>query len=100
MFNNCNQDRPNLCPSNCYIVGPTGPTGPAGPGGSATITVGETITGEPGTEAIVTNVGTSENVILEFTIPEGVPGETPTFAIGSVTTGAPGSEAEVTITEA
>ena len=51
--------------------GATGPTGPAGP---TTITVGETTTGVPGTEAIVTNVGTNENVILDFIIPTGATG--------------------------
>ena len=54
-------------------VGPTGPTGPAGP---ATITVGTTTTGEPGTNASVTNVGTNENVILNFSIPAGATGPT------------------------
>lgn len=62
-------------PSCC--MGPTGPTGPAGP---ATITVGTTETGDPGTEALVVNSGTAENVILDFTIPAGVTG--PTGATG------------------
>lgn len=53
--------------------GPTGPTGPAGP---ATITVGTTTTGAPGTDASVTNSGTLENVILDFTIPVGEIGPT------------------------
>ena len=57
----------------CCIVGPTGPRGPQGP---ATITVGSTTTGEPGTNAQVTNSGTSENVILNFTIPRGATGPT------------------------
>ena len=55
----------------CCVVGPTGPRGPQGP---ATITVGSTTTGEPGTNAQVTNSGTSENVILNFTIPRGATG--------------------------
>ena len=57
----------------CCVVGPTGPRGPQGP---ATITVGSTTTGEPGTNAQVTNSGTSENVILNFTIPRGETGAT------------------------
>mgnify|MGYP004524931967 CR=1 FL=1 len=52
----------------CCVVGPTGPRGPQGP---ATITVGSTTTGEPGTNAQVTNSGTSGNAILNFTIPRG-----------------------------
>ena len=52
-------------------IGPTGPTGPTGPVGAATITVGETTTSAEGTNASVTNVGTDENVILNFQIPRG-----------------------------
>ena len=72
-----------------------------GPPGPATIEVGTTTTGDAGTEASVTNSGTSENVILDFVIPQGIPGEdgtTPTLAIGAVITGAPGSEAQASIT--
>lgn len=58
------------CNFNSIIVGPTGPSGPA------TITVGTTTTGDPGTEASVTNVGTSENVVLNFVIPQGPTGPT------------------------
>lgn len=54
-------------------VGPTGPTGPAGP---ATIGVGTTSTGLPGTLASVTNSGTDENVVLDFIIPAGETGPT------------------------
>ena len=84
-----------------------GVQGPPGPPGAATIEVGTTTTGEAGTEASVVNSGTSENVILDFVIPQGVQGETgpqgadgitPTLAIGTVTTGAPGSEAAASIT--
>lgn len=64
-----------------------GATGPAG-----TITVGTVTTGAPGSSVIVTNSGTPENAILDFTIPEGeqgIPGLTgnkgwsPVFAIVS-----------------
>lgn len=88
----------------CCVVGPTGPRGPQGP---ATITVGSTTTGEPGTNAQVTNSGTSENVILNFTIPrgatgptgpQGLQGETPILEIGTVTTGEPGTQAAASIT--
>ena len=97
---------------NCtpIIVGPTGPTGPAG---AATITVGTTTTTDPGTDATVTNSGTNENVILNFTIPrgedgatgptgprgeEGAQGATPVLTIGTISTGARGTQAAATIT--
>ena len=65
----------------CYILGPTGPTGPAG---AATVVVGETTTGESGTNALVANSGSSENVVLDFTIPRGATGATgPTGATGA-----------------
>ena len=58
---------------NCtpIIIGPTGPTGPQGP---ASIAVGVTTTTDPGTNASVTNVGTDDNVILNFNIPRGETG--------------------------
>lgn len=63
-----------------YIQGPkgdkgdTGEQGPKGEDGAATIEIGETLTGEPNTDAIVENVGTKENVILNFKIPRGLDG--------------------------
>lgn len=58
---------------NCsVIIGPTGPTGPQGP---STIEVGTTSTTQPGTNASVTNVGTNENIILDFSIPTGATGD-------------------------
>jgi hypothetical protein len=64
----------------CCCYGPTGPTGPKGP---ATIVIGKTTTGNPGTEANVINSGTSQNTILDFTIPSGINGATgPTGAQG------------------
>lgn len=78
--------------------GKPGPQGPAGPGvatGGTTgqvlakksntnydtkwinptsVNVGETLTGEPGTNASVTNSGNETNVILNFTIPRGKTG--------------------------
>lgn len=55
-------------------VGPQGPTGPAGPG--ATIEVGTTTTGAPGTNASVVNVGSLTNAMFNFTIPRGDTGAT------------------------
>lgn len=57
-----------------HVVGGGGGGGGGAPGQAATITVGETITGEPGTDASVVNVGTSNAAVLEFTIPRGASG--------------------------
>lgn len=52
--------------------GPKGDTGERGPAGAAaTIQVGTVTTGEPGTNAAVTNSGTAQNAIFDFTIPRG-----------------------------
>lgn len=59
------------CKRRLIASGIPGPTGPQGP---ATITVGSVTTGAPGTSASVTNGGTKENVILNFTIPRGATG--------------------------
>jgi len=83
--------------------GDTGATGAA-----ATITVGSTTTGAAGTNASVTNTGTSGAAVFNFTIPRGDKGETgatgatgatgqaATIAVGSTTTLTPGSSATVT----
>lgn len=57
-------------------IGQTGSDGPEGPKGdaAATIAVQSTTTGSAGTNAIVTNSGTSSNVLLNFTIPRGANG--------------------------
>ena len=52
--------------------GDKGNTGEAGaPGKAATIQVGEVTTGAAGTPASVSNVGTDESAIFDFTIPRG-----------------------------
>lgn len=56
-------------PASVNIKGVKGDAGTA-----ATITIGSVTTGEPGTNASVTNSGTSANAILNFTIPRGNPG--------------------------
>lgn len=45
-------------------------------GKAATIKVGTVTTGEPGTQASVTNAGTENAAVFNFTIPKGVKGET------------------------
>lgn len=92
------------------IIGPTGPQGPIGPAGPATISVGTTVTGNPGESASVTNSGTDESAILNFVIPQGPTGaEGPMGPIGpkgdngvgdtifvrSTTTGESGTDAKV-----
>lgn len=83
--------------------GEQGIPGPAGsPGAAATIAVGSTQTGNPGTSASVVNSGTSSAAVLDFTIPrgdkgeQGNPGSAATVAVGTVTTGLPGTSATVT----
>lgn len=44
------------------------------PGAAATVQVGTTTTGKPGTQASVENVGTSSAAVLNFTIPRGADG--------------------------
>lgn len=61
------------------VPGEPGETGPAGQ--AATITVGTTTTGEPGTEAQVTNSGTAQDAILNFTIPKGAPGDSASLPV-------------------
>ena len=44
-------------------------------GTAATIRVGTVATGDPGTDVIITNSGSSSAAVLNFTIPQGMPGE-------------------------
>ena len=82
MFDNCNENKEKTRCKFCYIQGPTGPAGPAG---AATITVGTTTTTDAGSNASVTNSGTNENVILDFSIPRGSIGPTgPTGPQGNI----------------
>jgi hypothetical protein len=89
-----------------------GPRGVQGEqGDAATVAVGTTSTGAPGSDATVTNSGTSGAAVLDFAIPrgdvgqqgiqgeqgiQGVPGNAATVTAGTTTTGAPGSSASVT----
>ncbi len=61
------------CKRRLIARGIPGPTGPQGP---ATIAIGNVTTGAPGTNATITNSGTNENVVLNFTIPSGATGAT------------------------
>ena len=73
MNNNCFNLQHNKCKDKIYVVGSPGPRGRDGAG---TITIGTTTTGDPGTDASVTNSGTAQNAILNFTIPRGETGPT------------------------
>lgn len=56
--------------------GEKGEPGNAGMDGvAATITIGSVTTGAPGTSAVVQNVGTEQDAILQFVIPRGDKGE-------------------------
>jgi hypothetical protein len=76
--------------------GNTGNTGPQGNTGlAATIAVGTSTTGAPGTEASVTNSGNTSFAVFDFTIPRGNTGNTglaATINVGTTTTGAPGTD--------
>ena len=81
---------------------------------AATVTVGSTTTGQAGTNASVTNSGTSSAAVLNFTIPRGADGQdgqngrdgsdgkdgkdglAATVSVGTVTTGQAGTSASVT----
>ena len=63
-----------------------------------TMQIGDTITGEPGTDALVENVGTPTAPKLQFTIPRGDEGKAATIEVGEVTASDPGSEPQVTNT--
>ena len=56
-----------------FLASLKGDTGAAG--AAATVTVGSTTTGNPGTNASVTNSGTSSAAVLNFTIPKGEKGD-------------------------
>ena len=59
------------------VQGPQGIQGTQGiPGEAATVQVGTVTTGEEGTQASVTNTGTSNAAVLNFTIPKGATGAT------------------------
>lgn len=71
----------------CCCFGNTGPTGATGEAGLGSISIGTTSTGAAGTNATVTNIGTAQDAILNFTIPRGATGVTgptgPTGATGA-----------------
>jgi len=66
---------PDLNPTLWGILAQAGGAGPTGAAGAAaTVSVGTVTTGAPGTQATVTNSGTANAVVLNFTIPQGAAG--------------------------
>lgn len=63
-------------PMNQTPGSPGAPGAPGAPGSAATVGVNLTQTGAPGTGAQVTNVGTANAALLDFTIPAGTTGAT------------------------
>lgn len=62
-------------PTSVNIKGEKGDKGDTGAAGSAaTIRIGTVTTGAPGSEAIVTNVGTANDAVFNFTLPRGEKG--------------------------
>lgn len=57
------------------VIGPQGDqgnTGERGPQGPVSVSVGTTTTGAAGSEASVTNSGDADDVVLDFTVPQGL----------------------------
>lgn len=85
-------------------------SGGGGTGGTVSVEVESTTTGEPGSNAQVTNSGTDQNVKLNFVIPKGAngatgpqgpkgdTGATPNIQIGDVQTLEPGQQATASMT--
>lgn len=65
----------DLAQTTWRVVSGSGTTGPAGTAGTAaTVAVGTTTTGAAGSNASVTNSGTSSAAVFNFTIPQGATG--------------------------
>ena len=66
---------PDLYPQIWTVLAAAGATGPTGPAGNtASLTIGTVTTGAPGTQASVTNSGSSTAAVLNFVIPQGATG--------------------------
>jgi Collagen triple helix repeat (20 copies) len=66
---------PDLYPAAWSVLAQQGGVGPSGPtGAAATVTVGTVTTGLAGSAAAVTNSGTANTAVLNFTIPQGAAG--------------------------
>ncbi|MBS1820609.1 MAG: collagen-like protein [Acidobacteria bacterium] len=66
---------PDVSPSAWALLAQAGSAGATGPAGTAaTVAIGTVTTGAAGTQASVTNTGTSSAAVLNFTIPQGAAG--------------------------
>ncbi len=66
---------PDLSPSAWAVLAAQGSAGPTGPAGAAaTVGIGAVTTGAAGSQASVTNSGTTSAAVLNFTIPQGAAG--------------------------
>jgi hypothetical protein len=66
---------PDLYPAAWSVLAQQGSAGPSGPAGAAaTVMVGTVTTGLAGSSATVTNSGTANAAVLNFTIPQGAAG--------------------------
>ena len=66
---------PDLYPAAWSVLAQQGSVGPSGPtGAAATVTVGTVTTGLAGSGVAVTNSGTANAAVLNFTIPQGAAG--------------------------
>lgn len=76
---NNSSSQPDLYPQVWAVLASAGVPGPTGPAGiTATVTVGSVTTGQPGTQASVTNSGNSTAAVLNFVIPQGAAGSSGT----------------------
>lgn len=92
-------DQSKFVDTGAQVKGPQGDPGPQGvPGEAATVNVGITTTGDAGTDATVTNGGTTSAAVLNFTIPRGETGATgpagPGVSVGSGVPSEPGQTGE------
>ncbi len=66
---------PDVSPAQWAVLAVNGAVGATGPSGAAaTVSVGTVTTGAAGSQASVTNGGTANAAVLNFTIPQGAPG--------------------------
>ncbi len=81
---------PDVSPAQWAVLAVNGVVGATGPSGAAaTVTVGTVTTGAAGSQASVTNSGTADAAVLNFTIPQGAPGSGGGTGGGGGTSGIP-----------
>lgn len=81
---------PDTSPAQWAVLAMKGAAGPTGPAGAAaTVSIGTVTTGAAGTLASVTNSGTANAAVLNFTIPQGAPGANGTGGGAAGTSGIP-----------